>query len=436
MSDASGLPPGLILRGARRDLIYYSYQDTKGKWRQGPSNMVLPPEGHSDRERTIKAAQAQLQAMQREIARMRQIQNKKPSVGGGVVTVGSYAEQWLKRREVDLPASWADDEHHLRLHFLPDFGDRVLGSVTSGELFDFLRALKKKDRLHQFINEKKEKVWKAVKGDKLAPRTVRNIWSSISALFRDAAVIDRFIPVSPCLGLRDTGAVPEATDKDPLRAEGLTLSVTDIEQLIWDERVPEDRRVQYALDFLSGVRSGEMAGMAWHSWDPARKPLGQLLVYRTYNVRLGEILNRTKTDAKRYVPVHPTLAVVLAHWKETGWKEFYGRAPTEADLVIPTINGNSRAPQKVNEFFKYDCEKLGIRLRNHHATRHTFITVALENGAKREDIEPITHRKKSRDAFDKYDHVIRWSQWCEAVSKIPVRVKPAPARVIRLPTSV
>src|SRR4051812_35559443 len=111
MSNASGLPPGLILRGARKDLIYYSYQDLKLNWRQGASGIVLPPEGHPDRERTIKTAQAELQKLQRETERQRQLQKKSPGKAGGVVTVGSYAEQWLKRREVDLPASWADDEH-------------------------------------------------------------------------------------------------------------------------------------------------------------------------------------------------------------------------------------------------------------------------------------------------------------------------------------
>src|ERR1700686_3826479 len=244
----SDLPTGIFLRGLRKDLLYFRYQDETGVWRSDAANLVLPPIGNSQREEVLAMAKAAREEILRAIDRKRRIQTF--GHAPGVTTIRSYAERtWLKRREVDFPTSWKDDEHHLRLHVYPYLGDRSLTAVTSADLYDFLGHLKRKDRLHLQKGEKK--VWKSLKGDKLAPRTIRNIWGTTCALFRDAAVIERLIPVSPCLGLRDTGVVPEATDKDPLRANGLALSISDIEQLISDERVPEDRRVIYALDFLS-----------------------------------------------------------------------------------------------------------------------------------------------------------------------------------------
>ncbi len=44
---------------------------------------------------------------------------------------------------------------------------------------------------------------------------------------------------------------------------------------------------------------------------------------------------RTKTKVPRRMPVHPTLAAMLAEWKLVGWEQMIGRAPTANDLLVP-----------------------------------------------------------------------------------------------------
>jgi len=63
------------------------------------------------------------------------------------------------------------------------------------------------------------------------------------------------------------------------------------------------------------------------------RPLGKLLVAKSYSTRVGE--KTTKTDAVKHVPVHPTLAAMLAEWKLGGWAEMMGRAPGPDDLIVP-----------------------------------------------------------------------------------------------------
>ena len=48
--------------------------------------------------------------------------------------------------------------------------------------------------------------------------------------------------------------------------------------MISDERIPEDRRVQYALEGIAGVRHGEAAAIRIRSFNPHREPLGCLTV--------------------------------------------------------------------------------------------------------------------------------------------------------------
>jgi hypothetical protein len=43
----------------------------------------------------------------------------------------------------------------------------------------------------------------------------------------------------------------------------------------------------------------------------------------------------TKTETVKHVPVHPTLAAMLAEWKLSGWTAMMGRAPEPDDLIIP-----------------------------------------------------------------------------------------------------
>jgi integrase len=78
----------------------------------------------------------------------------------------------------------------------------------------------------------------------------------------------------------------------------------------------EDRRVLYALKRLAGLRLGEAAGLRWEQYDEKAEPLGALN------------LAKTKTGVPRRVPVHATLARMLAEWKLAGWKRTYGRMPT------------------------------------------------------------------------------------------------------------
>jgi len=72
----------------------------------------------------------------------------------------------------------------------------------------------------------------------------------------------------------------------------------------------------------------------WRHYDAAMEPLGKLTVAKAYNTRKHNEKG-TKTNAVRHVPVHPTLAAMLAEWKLAGWAAMMGRAPEPDDLLVP-----------------------------------------------------------------------------------------------------
>src|SRR5262249_40169215 len=160
-------------------------------------------------------------------------------------------------------------------------------------------------------------------------------------------------------------------DKDPTWRSGAVFTREEVERLISDERVPEERRILYALLFLTGMRIGEVAALRWRAYDNTSKPLGRLLVAASFN-RKKNIEKAVKTARPREAPVHPTLTKVLAGWKLAGWQKLMGRAPTADNLLICAPSGAHLKDNLVYDAFQRDLKLIGLRARRVHDARRTF----------------------------------------------------------------
>jgi hypothetical protein len=166
-------------------------------------------------------------------------------------------------------------------------------------------------------------------------------------------------------------------------------------------------------------------------------PLGRVLVARSYQWQTNTI-KATKTEVPRWVPVHPTLAKMLAEWKLHGWQDLMGRPPTPDDLIIPPVPWRKqktnlcRPPQAGLRAFHADCKTLGIRTRRNHDSRRTFISLARAAGARLDLLRWITHGP-SGDIMDAYT-TVPWATLCEQVS--PIRIKQLEGKVLSLPRAV
>jgi integrase len=274
------LPTGIYQRGTR----LYCRIKVDGKWESKPTPYNAGDDPHGAKAaRYLKAAQATLDA--------------NASAPGAVpITVKAFAAAWVDgRRALDL--DWQNDESRLRHHVLPVIGDLQLADVRSRHIVDLFRRIRTSTERP------------------VAQRTVYNIYSVVSALFRDAKLEDQ-IEQTPCeLTSRQLGPL---ADKDPEWRPEAVFTRDEVEMFISDPRIPVDRQMVYALEFLAGLRHGEMSGLRWRHYDQTLKPLGQLLVAVSYSSAKGRVKS-TKTEAIRYVPVHPTLAAMLAEWKLAGW---------------------------------------------------------------------------------------------------------------------
>jgi len=362
-----------------------------------------------------------------------------PGVGTGP-TVREYGERWLQSRAGI--ETIGDERGRLRNHVFPRIGDLRMREVRPRHIRDFILGLKTS-------NVHRRGTGKGLGTSKVAPRTVRHVFSLVSRMF-SAAVIDEVIDTSPVLVAK--GVLPKNVDKDPAWRATAMYERGELVRLVSDPIVPPERRMLNAIKGLAGTRHGEAAGLRWSNYFADVQPLGKLVVARSYDK------DGTKTKISRLVPVHPALAQLLAEWKRSGWVTAYGRAPTLQDLIVPrsvaaSSVDDAEAPwdngagetlwcaNHAHKMFLEDLEALGMRRRRGHDLRRTFITLAQEDGARRDVLQVITHAPNAADIMSLYT-TYPWPTLCAEVAKLKIDLpdaSPAPgasARLRSMPTGV
>ncbi|MGZ5764503.1 MAG: tyrosine-type recombinase/integrase [Usitatibacter sp.] len=284
-------------------------------------------------------------------------------------------------------------------------------------------------------------------GGELAPRSIRNVYGMLHAMFVDAK-LDELVVSNPCELPRES--LPKRVDKDPLWRATAKFTRAEVEALISDERIPLDRRVLNSILFLGLCRWGEMAALRWREYEPQYEgELGRIVFARSFDHKKRRIKS-VKTEVPRWMPVHPTLAKILAAWKLGGWAEMIGRAPKADDLIVPNapvLDHSSgiplraelqewerarvrnlppdaiehcRMPQLGLKRAKEDCKALGLRGRRNHDARRTFISIARAGGARTDILKWVTHGQSQSGGggesgiMDVYT-TFPWSTRCEQV---------------------
>ncbi len=326
----------------------------------------------------------------------------------GPVTVSRFSSSWLKEREKHV-RTWKNDASVMRLHVLPTLGSMRLDEVRAKHLVDLVRSWRSK-----------------VEAERMAPKSIYNAYSTVSALFRDAE-LEGLISYNPCkLTKRQLGP---KVDADPEWRPTAVFTLAELELLISDERVPMDRRVLYALEGIAALRHGEASGLLWRNVQPELEPLGMLYVAFNYQHPMP------KGDVCRPVPIHPTLAAILAEWKLHGWARMMGRPPTADDLVLPlppgakSKHGRWRRKGYSYDGLERDLEVLGFRHRRGHDLRRTMISLCRSNGAIRDILRRATH-KPPKEVIEGYT-TYEWQVVCAEVAKHPV-ARPRAGKVIEL----
>lgn len=323
-------------------------------------------------------------------------------------TVASYAALWTERRRgADVRTAGAEASR-LRDYVLPQLGAVALEDLRRPALAAWLRAL--------------EGQVSVTTGKPLSPRSIRHVYSALRTMLLDA-VADELLAVSPATLSVRKGELPKMRDADPRWRDGAIYSRTELEALVGDQSLPLDRRVYYGLLGLAGLRSSEAAGLRWRDYDARTEPLGRLLV--ATQITADRVQRETKTALPRRVPVHHVLEQLLRTWRREGWPQFFGRHPTDEDLVVPSRSGPlmARSSSRGRDRLLSDLERLGFRSegRARHALRATFVSLATEDGAVPSILDLCVWAKHGgiRAGYQRFP----WAALCAEVGKLRVELR-------------
>ena len=363
----------IYLRGKK---LWARYKDEDGEWVGAPTPFHVGEKAKAGR--FVHELEARIDARKAVGA----------SVGlepGESITVSRYADRWIADRHALGIRTWDDERARLR-HALPVIGELPMEDVRPRHVRDVVLQLRKTSDL--------------------APRTIRHVFATLVTMFR-SAVADELIAATPCVIAK--GILPKKVDKDPSWRAGAIYTRPEVEQLISDSRIPQDRRLLYGLKGLAALRHSEAAGLRWRQYDQTLEPLGALN------------LEETKSQVPRRIPVHAILASMLAEWKLSGWERTYGRVPTANDFIVPTRNLTGRQSPESQSALLGDLATLGLRRRRGHDLRRTFITLAQVDGARRDLLETITHGPRG-DIINIYTS-FPWPALCAEVAKLKIELR-------------
>jgi hypothetical protein len=102
----------------------------------------------------------------------------------------------------------------------------------------------------------------------MAPKSIYNAYSTVSAFFRDAALED-LIEQSPCVLVKHQ--LGPKVDIEPEFRANAQFGRDELEMLISDSRIPLDRRAFYVLEGVAGLLLGKRRGLRRKSFCDAQR---------------------------------------------------------------------------------------------------------------------------------------------------------------------
>ena len=144
------------------------------------------------------------------------------------------------------------------------------------------------------------------------------------------------------------------------------------------------------------MRRGEILAL---KWSDLNFKTGELRIERqVYIIKAEVIISAPKTKASiRTVILPPSLLKTLAVYKETVDSEWMFPSPTD--------NGRPRNPSSVRKRLQLILERAGCKKVRFHDLRHTFATMALENGMDIKTLSAMIGHVSAETTLNIYSHI-------------------------------
>ena len=300
----------------------------------------------------------------------------------GKYTVGTWMDEWFENvAKIKVrPSSHQTYRGYIDNHIKPNIGSIPLEKLTTMDLQKLYRTLLTKGRVERIEAENQP--------SGLSAKTVRNINQVISSAL-DLAVAQKIIPSNPT----DACELPKVEHR-----EMQTIPEEQLQAFLAEAKATGVYEMYY-IELATGLRRGELLGLKWQDIDWKN---GIIKVRRQIARVDGQIVEaplKTK-NSYRTVTISPQAIEVLKQQK----------AKTHDQYVFPSPNGGPISPDSVNNMLKRVLARAGIPKVRFHDLRHTFATIALQNGVDIKTVSGMLGHFSTGFTLNTYAHVTTAAQ--------------------------
>ena len=277
-------------------------------------------------------------------------------------------------------------ENVIHNHVQPEIGKIPLNKLSQNDLQQFYGRLKKNGRKR--LTEQY--------GAGLSDRMVR-MCHAVCRSALERAVRDDLLRTNPAIGCK----LPPKKAKE--------MQVLDREELqkFLIQAQADGYCELFLLDLCTGLRRGELMALQWGDLNFETGVLTANKQAYTVNGELQIIPPKTKASVRKLV-LPPAVLAVLREYKKTVDSRWMFPSPVKADRPI-TPGVARRRLQTILE--RADCKRVRF-----HDLRHTFATLALENGMDVKTLSAMLGHVSAVTTLDIYTHITGDMQRAAAAS--------------------
>ena len=294
------------------------------------------------------------------------------------MTLGEWLDRWLAEYKDGTirPGTLEGYRNYIENYIKPQLGGKQVSLITTQDVQRMYRRLKNGGRVREDAEGSK----------RLSDSTVRHIHTMLHGAMK-AAVQAHIIPKNPT----ENATAPKSNYK-PMQV----LNEQELDTFLQAVQKDDIWRDFFYTELMTGLRRGEICALMWRDFDAKAGTLG---ISRTLHSKGQGIyaLGDTKTSqGNRTIILPESVAALLRARKKASISQWIFPQPTSPELPMN--------PGTAYRRLKTLLEEAGLPSIRFHDLRHTFATLALQNGMDVKTLSAMLGHVSAATTLDIYTH--------------------------------